>query len=245
MGILRHVKRAISRHENASLDVDLRYMPVVRFLDAVAAEATILEVGSGYMGIAPYVKRTVIGVDTEFPEQPVSNLLPVISKGTLPFRDRVFDVVVSLDTLEHVPREFRQLFLNELIRTAKRHVVIGFPEGEEAENHDTEMEQYYTRVHGSPHRYFIEHRVHQIPRKEDVSRYLLKARTEVRRDFTVREMKNVNIRLRSLFMRLIWHPNRFVQRLYFVLTALSRWDRLFHQGRCYRSIYFLSMEQAD
>jgi hypothetical protein len=243
MKVLRWVKKAILLSENASLDVDLRYMPVARFLREMASAATILEVGSGYIGITPYIDRTVVGVDAEFPAEPMPNMLPVISKAVLPFRDRTFDVVISLDTLEHVPREFRQLFWNELIRTAKRYVIVGFPEGEEAEEHDRLMEQFYIRQHGSVHQYFVEHRTHRIPRGEEVAAYLLGASNDTRREFTVRQTKNVNIRIRALFMRLIWHHKRSFQRLYFALTAFSRWDKLFHFGSCYRSIYFLSMKQ--
>lgn len=50
------------------------------------------------------------------------------ASGTdLPFADRAFDVVVSCDTLEHVPPDGRGAFLDELRRVAGRAVVLAAP----------------------------------------------------------------------------------------------------------------------
>lgn len=238
------LKRLVLPSENCSLDVDLRYLPVVRFLQSHFPEATVLEVGSSSIGITPYLNRSVVGVDTVFPEPVVPQLVPVISKGPLPFRNQSFDAVVAMDTFEHVPREYRQSFINEAIRTSRKLVVLGFPEGEGAERHDAKMEQYYTRLYGEPHHYFVEHRTYGVPRRQEVEAYLDEAKKQTARDFTVSREKNVNIFLRSLFIRLIWHPSRMVHVLYFLLTILSRWDRLFHFGRCYRAIYFITLKSS-
>ena len=45
----------------------------------------------------------------------------------LPFRDNAFDVAVSLDTLEHLPRTMRPMFIEELKRVAKQGLVITCP----------------------------------------------------------------------------------------------------------------------
>lgn len=44
---------------------------------------------------------------------------------TLPFKDRFFDVVTCIDVIEHV--EDYEYFLSELIRVAKRHVIVATP----------------------------------------------------------------------------------------------------------------------
>jgi SAM-dependent methyltransferase len=46
---------------------------------------------------------------------------------TLPFRQDAFDVAVSLDTVEHLPRAMRPLFIEELKRVARLGVVITCP----------------------------------------------------------------------------------------------------------------------
>src|SRR3989344_5067673 len=46
----------------------------------------------------------------------------------MPFPDKHFDVVVSIDALEHLPRENRQQLLQELVRVTRSRLFINFPE---------------------------------------------------------------------------------------------------------------------
>jgi len=46
---------------------------------------------------------------------------------SLPFADRAFELVVSLDVLEHIPPEDRPRFLRELDRVASRWIILGAP----------------------------------------------------------------------------------------------------------------------
>ena len=227
--------------EDWSLDVDLRYLPVARFLQRNGVGTTVLEVGSGSTGITPYNGGAVVGCDVAFPGDVAPRLLPVMAKGHLPFRDRSFDAVISLDTLEHVPREFRQLFVDEMFRIARTYVLVGFPEGDRAERHDAMMEAYFIRHNTEVHPYFVEHREYRIPRQEEVVQYFKNAGDKAGRGYLVRRSKNVNILLRSIFMRTVWNKNRSLQRIYTMLTALSRWHWLFHHGACYRIIYFITI----
>lgn len=227
-----------------NLDIDLRYLPAVRFLQRTIPDPKILEVGSNSIGITPYVSSTVIGTDTVFSGDISRGLLPVVSKGPLPFRDRSFDAVVSMDTLEHVPREFRQGIFEEMFRVARRYVIIGFPEGDAAEEHDHNMERWYVGKYGIAHPYFVEHRTYKLPRENEVQKYLESAARSTKRTYRVQRSRNVNIGLRSFFIKLIWHPKRFVRFWYFVLTMFSRWDGLFTFGTCYRAIYFVSFDQS-
>ncbi|MBU1575740.1 MAG: class I SAM-dependent methyltransferase [Candidatus Edwardsbacteria bacterium] len=57
----------------------------------------------------------------------------IISSGhSLPFTDNAFDVVLSLDTVEHVEKHNRQAFLAEMNRVAKLGFIICAPLGTEA-----------------------------------------------------------------------------------------------------------------
>jgi hypothetical protein len=226
-----------------SLDVDLRYLPVVRFLKRNVPEASLLEVGASSTGITPYVSSTVVGADATFPNPIAERLIPVVTRHPLPFRDTSFDVVVSLDTFEHIPRELRQDIITEMLRIARRWVIIGFPEGDAAEEHDAAMETYFTNQHGSPHPFFVEHREYKVPRLGELDAYVHNACDQLSKRVLVQREKNVNIRLRSLFMRLVWHRSKSLQRIYSVITAMSRWDRLFHFGTCYRSIYYIRLNE--
>ncbi len=45
----------------------------------------------------------------------------------IPFRNQAFDIVVAMDTLEHIPGELRSVFVRELCRVADRGVMIAGP----------------------------------------------------------------------------------------------------------------------
>ncbi|MBF8277131.1 MAG: hypothetical protein HW390_2204 [Candidatus Brocadiaceae bacterium] len=46
---------------------------------------------------------------------------------SLPFADESFDITISIDTLEHVPGAERELFIKELVRTARTKVILACP----------------------------------------------------------------------------------------------------------------------
>lgn len=61
--------------------------------------------------------------------QPAADLKNYVrSSGfALPFRDGTFDLVCSLDTLEHIPNQHRTAFLAELLRVTRDGLYLAFP----------------------------------------------------------------------------------------------------------------------
>src|SRR5690349_20051417 len=109
-----------------------RYAPVVT--DLGDGEASVLDVGSGPFGLAQALpERRFAGVDIEFLAPPTATMVPVrMAPGPLPFADAAFDVVISLDALEHVPPPARPGFVAELCRVSADRVLLSCPvdEGE-------------------------------------------------------------------------------------------------------------------
>ncbi len=92
------------------------------------SEQSLLEVGSGHVGVSCIVPHTFVGVDVAFESVPVRSMLPFAYDGTrLPFRDGSFHTVISMDTLEHLPASRREAFLAELLRVAATRVIMGSP----------------------------------------------------------------------------------------------------------------------
>src|SRR3989344_844655 len=87
----------------------LRYYPVVgQIKKANLEKSKILEVGSGSLGIIPYLKREIDGVDIDF-SGPQTRFLNKI-KGEaidLPFGKNSYDVAISVDVIEHLESEKR------------------------------------------------------------------------------------------------------------------------------------------
>ena len=86
----------------------------------------------------------------------------------LPFADRRFDVVSSLDSLEHVAPERRDAYVAELLRVSRRYVLILAPFAQEETELAERLLREFVRVFDqeeSPQ--LEEHRAHGLPRLEE------------------------------------------------------------------------------
>lgn len=113
----------------------VRYAALLeRYPELSDPDRSILEVGSGAEGIARYLERPVVGVDRAFAGPVNSYLTPVCGSAlSLPFADRAFDDVLCVDTLEHLAGRERGRAILELVRVARRRVIISGPAGAFAE----------------------------------------------------------------------------------------------------------------
>ncbi len=111
----------------------VRYLPALDYIKKHKPKR-ILEVGSGSKGLGEFYGGEFWGADVNFPEPVVPNMRPVkLSENPalpigrsersesqkvrkLPFPDASFDLVVSIDTLEHVPSQMRGKMITELAR---------------------------------------------------------------------------------------------------------------------------------
>lgn len=85
------------------------------------------------------------------------------------FGAHTVDAVVSLDTLEHLPREFRKGFVEECTRIAKRFVLIAAPLGTPAHSaYEARLDRLYYEVHGAFNRWLHEHVTHGLPTEMEV-----------------------------------------------------------------------------
>jgi SAM-dependent methyltransferase len=116
------------------------------------ARAAILDVGGRAELLTRFVpyRATSVNVDGS------GNLAG--SGLALPFANGSFSAVVSIDTLEHLPRARRLPFLRECLRVARRHVLVAAPLGSPGHSqHEGQLSQLYRSVHGQPHIYLEEH----------------------------------------------------------------------------------------
>jgi GT2 family glycosyltransferase len=91
----------------------------------------------------------------------------------LPFRDGEFDLVCSLDTLEHIPGECRPAFLSELLRVTRDGLYLAFP-FDSASNRWAEaiVVEYATVVLKDPIPALQEHCQFGLPDRDSVTRLL-------------------------------------------------------------------------
>lgn len=92
-----------------------------------------------------------------------------------PFKDKQFDIVVSFDTLEHIPKEKRLAFVKEAARVAKHAFIIAAP----FENKDKTVggaerlaNELYKKVKGLDHPWLSEHIEYGLPDSKTIERYI-------------------------------------------------------------------------
>jgi hypothetical protein len=132
--------------------------------DCVEAASTVLDVGGRGHQLARFLPSAHVST---------ANIVPpadfIVDPQVLPFADAEFDVVTSCDTLEHMPAEQRQEHIAELVRVARRRLVIccpyGSPQKQQAEWHVGEVVR---SIIGTTLPYLEEHLKFGFPREEDV-----------------------------------------------------------------------------
>ncbi len=255
-------------------NVALRYLPVVERIRNLKRTVlsvrkgqsfTVLEVGSGGLGIAPYLKMPVTGVDKEF-EPPFHPLLKRISGDAtkLVFPNNSFDVVISMDMLEHLPKNKRRVTVLEMLRVAKKLVIIGVPCGKEAEKHDKDIAivlldssaraKALARNNGGASGRsarddegvdkgikFLEEQVeYGLPEEIDILHYIKAAGKELGKKIEVEIKGNMNLKLRKFLMRGWMSKNVLVnvvfRKLFLFLIPMFR---LLDREPFYRKIFFV------
>ncbi|MEW6235579.1 MAG: methyltransferase domain-containing protein [Candidatus Omnitrophota bacterium] len=126
------------------------------------SEASILDVG-GARGLLPLFlpEADVSVIDVVWEDAPQS-----LRYGgeTLPFADRSFDVVVSLDTLEHIPLDRRQRFLDELCRVTNDMLILSGPYNEShVSEAETVLREFIAGKLNGEDRFLEEHALYTLP----------------------------------------------------------------------------------
>jgi hypothetical protein len=86
----------------------------------------------------------------------------------LPFPDGSFDLVVSLDSLEHVPREQRSRYVKELLRASRAYVLILAPFAQETTVlAEQTLAAFVRAVNREEQPQLREHRAYSLPEMEE------------------------------------------------------------------------------
>lgn len=149
------------------MDELIRYVPALRRL---RSHETILEIGSGATGICSYTRRRIHAIDPLLAGPGVHpRIIPVgtdFFDNALP--DASYDLVIAIDFLEHVPREMRARAIGEMLRVARRTLVLGCPCGERAHASDARWHAEYARRGETPPDWLDEHIRFGLPRPEEI-----------------------------------------------------------------------------
>jgi len=228
-----------------STDIAFRYLPIVSIIkNKFGGDNKILEVGSGSLGITPYLNKKIVGLDIYFPSVSPKNLKQVLYKGNdFPFGDGDFDFVFSVDSLEHVIPEKRERYISEMIRVSRKGFLLVAPMGEASYEHDKKLDNYFFKKYSYKDKYLSEHINNGLPSEEQVLEISYRVANKLNKNIClVCCQKNFNLKLRELFMFSKINGNIFLSLFYYMGIVLLPFQRFLNFGKCYRKLYYFEIK---
>ena len=102
-------------------DIFERHKFISRF---IGSNKNILDVGGSMSRLSAFTKNCKITTAD------ISKPADILYDGKkLPVEDKRYDIITSIDVLEHIPKENRADFVKELFRVAKDTIIISAPLG--------------------------------------------------------------------------------------------------------------------
>ncbi|MBI4243637.1 MAG: class I SAM-dependent methyltransferase [Planctomycetes bacterium] len=230
----------LNQHPEAAL----RYFPVVSAIKkAKLRDSKILEVGSGSLGITPYLKKSVDGVDIDF-SGPRTDLVNRI-KGSvekLPFKKSQYDVVIAVDVLEHLHKNIRPLAISEILRVCRKLAIIVVPVGKLSETQDRQLDQLWKRIFRTQNQFLAEHVANGLPSIDEILVTIDKSARKLNKNAKVSSFPNLNLSVRNILMRTWISKNHYVyytyMKGYLLLLPILRFANF---GNCYRRVFVIEL----
>lgn len=206
--------------------------------------SSILEVGSAGLGIVPYLKRSVVGVDLTFPQPIHEDLIPVKADALeLPFSDNAFDIVISTDMLEHIKAEDRRKAIGEMMRVARKLVCIGVPTGKLAHQQDEQLRRLYSKKHNTAYNFLEEQVEYGVPMRNEIEEYIIQSAKHFNKKMNLTSQGNINLSLRK-FLMYGWISDNLLINIFFrkVLLLAIPLMKSMNQEPTYRTIFTATID---
>ena len=220
-----------------SPEIALRYLPIAYMIKRDISIHSILDVGSGSLGITPYLKRNVVGIDINF-NGPYSPYLKRIKgfANSLPFKNKTFDATICADTLEHIKKKYRKKVITELIRVTKKKIFITIPVGSFSEKEDIRLYKHLLKTKKWDDPYLKEHIAIGLPKEKDIM-------LAIPSNFSVKIKNLTNIYLRRIILKAQFSNQfigRFISSVIFVLLLPIFLN--INKEPTYRKLYIITID---
>lgn len=237
--VRQKLKNALdNRYPGWDLTIALRYLPIVDLIKANHRKGDkILEVGSEIQGITPYLQLPVTGVDLGFDYARRNKWLTPVegSAAKLPFPDQSFDYCLSVDMLEHLPKDIRKKAVEEMLRVTRKRIYLSFPCGPESEGVDKELDEYFYRRNGHHYDYLAEHVELGLPPCELVPKLIAD-----NPDWSLEVRGNTSLWLWSLLLKMGLSNTQWQTSLYRRLLFLLPILKYLNFSPAYRQLYIIT-----
>lgn len=232
---------------NQMIDTAVRYYPVIELIKRKKLTMKrVLEVGSGVRGMTEFLPIKITGIDVMF--DGVSPLVKQVKASALklPFNNSSFDVVVSVDTLEHLPPGQRKKAIKEILRVAKRWVFIHVPCDEAAFELDKDLWVIYRRLFNSNHPALGEHIRYGLPKTSEIEDWLTTNSQELRKSISLAVRPTLNLGIRKYIMR-CWITKSFFLHVLdrtINIVLIPIFARLNFE-QCYRRLFIVEINNNN
>ncbi len=242
------MKRAVQRIlQVIDFDIRIRYQPVKTYLKQADPlnKDSVLEVGSGSLGLTRYLKRKITGFDQEFLGDLSSFLQTQKGDAThLPFPNQSFDHVISVDLLEHLPPPKRPLAIWEMLRMARKGVVLVFPCSKESEEAEQCLVAWYKKRHEELPQWLTEHLSNGLPASDEILEIVSSFERTQEQKIKIVTFPNQNLKLWFFCSWLFAFgtiPFFFMMVLFWIITPLVFFFARI--GHPYRRVFILFKSQ--
>jgi len=226
-----------TRYPDWDITIALRYLPIVDDLKRRKRGETILEVGSEIQGITPYLRAKVTGLDQGFDYSRRNKWLTPVegSADALPFPDRSFTYLLSVDMLEHLPGKIRPQTIKEMLRVADKRIYLSFPCGKHSESVDQELDSYFFDRNGYHFPYLEEHVKNGLPPCDLVTKLV-----QADPDWELEIRGNTNSYLWKFLLKLGLSNTQWKTSLYRRLLFLLPILKYYNFSPTYRQLYIIT-----
>jgi hypothetical protein len=226
------------RFQGWDISIALRYLPIVDALKKQTKPSDkILEVGSEISGITTYYPRLVTGLDQGFDYKRQNKYLKPVegSAVAMPFKDKSFDYVISVDCIEHIPPKLRAKAVGEMLRVASKQIYLTFPVGQHSQSIDKMLDEYFYQKNGEHFTYLTEHVENGLPGFDFVPNIVAK-----HKEWDIKVQGNTSTWLWVMLLKMGFSNIQWQTSIYRRLLLLLPVIKYANFGQCYRQLYILT-----
>ncbi len=139
----------------------------------ISSNDTLLDVGGELNHLSQFAKKAKITVAN------LSTGDVIIKKNKLPFKEKSFKNVCSIDVLEHIPKSKRQKFIIDLVKISQSKIVLSFPIGTQKHVIHEQKMQKYLKSKKLDVTYLDEHIKNGLPTKEEIENLTKNYKVEI------------------------------------------------------------------
>lgn len=201
----------------------------------------VVDIGGGSRSFYPEIRKTtpnltLYSIDMVFPDYPILKEVKKVfgddkKKLNDLKRNRKYDLVTCLDTLEHVKPKLREVFIKDLFSYNASYYLLAFPSGKYSWKQDKLLYKI-SSSRGFPHPYLREHVEYGLP-AIDIVENLMPSDTVL-----LEKSWSMNLKYRLFFMKL-WLKHKIIFRILSPLIVLLEMLNFSGRGSSKYRVYYL------